>query len=291
MALADFDAQRPSPLIDCATLYAQLQPSNAPVILDASFFLPAEQRNAAAEYAQCHLPGAQFFDIDQIADRSNPLPHMLPSSSDFAAAIGALGIDADTDVVVYDNNRYMASARAWWMFRVFGYARVKVLDGGLKRWRALDLPVCSDPSPAPTLKAATAEYHPELVCDLAAMRQLADTQAVPVLDARSAGRFYGRDPEPRAGLRSGHIPGSRSLPSVDLIDPDTGVLRAPEALAQRFEQAGIDTTQAAVTTCGTGVTAAIVALALYRLGQAQVAVYDGSWTEWGGRSDTPVVCD
>lgn len=276
-----------SPLARCEWLRDKLGQQDL-VLLDASFFLPTEQRDALAEYRQCHLPGARFFDIDAVADHDTSLPHMLPSPQEFAAAVGGMGIGNETTVVVYDNNRFMASARAWWMFRVFGHKRVSVLDGGLQRWQALGYPLESSEPVTPVPRAFQAGFRPELVYSLAQMRELAATQNRQLVDARSAGRFEGTAAEPRPGLRSGHIPGSRHVFYGDLTDPDTRLLRPQEELAQRFAQAGIDPAQPVVASCGTGVTAAIQALALYLLGREDVAVYDGSWSEWGGLADTPV---
>lgn len=274
------------PLATCEWLRSNLD-RNDVAVLDASFFLPADKRNAAAEYRECHIPGARFFDIDAVADRTTPLPHMLPGPADFAEAVGKLGIGNDSLVVAYDNNRFMASARLWWMFRVFGHERVLVLDGGLQRWRMLGLPVNAD-AVAPPPRTFHAGFRPELVRGLPQMRRLAETHDCQLVDARSPGRFEGRDPEPRPGLKSGHIPGSRNLFFAELVDADSRLMRSVAEIAQRFSQAGLDPAKPVVATCGTGVTAAVLALALYRLGREDAAVYDGSWSEWGGLPDTPV---
>jgi thiosulfate/3-mercaptopyruvate sulfurtransferase len=257
-------------------------------ILDATFFLPNQGRDAHREYLDAHIPGARFFDIDAIADHSTHLPHMLPSAQDFAAAVGKLGIGTRSAVVVYDNNSFMASARAWWMFRTFGHSRVVVLDGGLARWRDLGLPLESGLPAEPAAQEFTAAFHPGLVRDLDEVRALAGDSAAQILDARSPGRYAGTEPEPRPGLRSGHIPGSHNLFFKRLIDEHSHCLKAKEALEQEFRAAGIDPGRPVVATCGTGVTAAVLALGLYGLGNLYTAVYDGSWTEWGGREDTPV---
>jgi len=256
-------------------------------ILDGSFFLPAQGRDAAAEYRQAHLPGARFFDIDAVADADSNLPHMLPPAEGFADAVAAMGIANDTQVVVYDSNYYMASARVWWMFRVFDHDRVSVLDGGIERWRAEGRPLTAATSP-PQQVRFLAGFRPELLCTLAEMADLAQSGAALILDARSAGRFRGTEPEPRSGVRGGHIPGSLNLPHRQLVDEHSGLFRSDTELARIFREAGVDPAATVVTTCGTGVTAAILALGLYRLGNHRVAVYDGSWTEWGGRRDTPV---
>lgn len=279
------NSPNPSALLDCRWLSGHLNSSDV-VLLDAGFFLPADRRNAAAEYRQRHIVGAQFFDIDAVADHGTPLPHMLPSPEAFAEAVGGLGIGNDTLVVTYDNNRFMAAARAWWMFRVFGHDQVAVLDGGLQRWCALGLP--TDASEAVrTPRRFEAGFRSELVYDLAQIRRWVQAPDRQLLDARSPGRFEGSAAEPRPGVRSGHIPGSRNLYYADLVDPESHALLPSDALAARFAAAGIDTAKPVVTTCGTGVTAAILALALYQLGRRDVAVYDGSWSEWGGLADTP----
>jgi thiosulfate/3-mercaptopyruvate sulfurtransferase len=257
------------------------------VILDASFFLPAQNRNAREEYRSTHLPGARFFDIDEVADRESSLPHMLPPPHKFAKAAGALGIGNETTVVVYDSNYYMASARAWWTFRVFGHERVAVLDGGLGRWQALGLPV-EDRPVSPLCRGFDAGFRAELVRGQAQILGLNQQPAFQLLDARSSGRFEGIEAEPRAGLRSGHIPGSRNLFFRELVDESSLCLKPPDALSERFRRAGIDPQRPVVTSCGTGVTAAILAFGLYQIGNRDVAVYDGSWTEWGSLSDAPV---
>lgn len=273
-------------LISCEELSASLGRADV-VVLDASFFLPNQKRNAHAEYATAHIPGARFFGVDEIAGRATSLPHMLPSAEEFARAAGKLGIGDDTWVVVYDDNHFMASARVWWTFHVFGHGKVSVLDGGFRRWRELGLP-CDSGAGEPAPRVFTPRYRPELVRNLAAMRKLAGAPGIQVLDARSPGRFQGHDPEPRPGLKSGHIPGSLNLPFLNLIDGETGCLRSWEELAEAFNNAGIDVARPVTTTCGSGITACILALALQELGRADTAVYDGSWSEWGAQDDTPV---
>jgi thiosulfate/3-mercaptopyruvate sulfurtransferase len=278
--------QNHPPLVSCEWLAQRL---GAPeiVVLDATFFLPNQQRNAAEEYRQAHIPEARFFDIDAVADKSTPLPHMLPTPEQFAEAVGAMGIDNDSHVIAYDRNFFMASARLWWTFRVFGHDRVSVLDGGLARWMAEGRPL-TEQLPAVTARRFTARFRPELVRDLEQMKALLAEREAQILDARSPGRFAGTEPEPRAGLRSGHIPGSRNLFFKSLIDEATHRLKSPAELEELCREAGIDSHQPVTTSCGTGVTAAILALGLFCLGNENVAVYDGSWTEWGGREDTPV---
>ncbi len=275
----------PDPLVSTEWLAAHLGEPDLKVI-DATFYLPHLGRDAAAEFAQAHIPGAVFFDIDAIADHANPLPHMLPDAKAFADAVGALGIAAGDRVVAYGGKGLIASARAWWMFRAFGHDRVAVLDGGLPRWKQEKRPLASG-RPTPTPARFSATFRSELVADLARVRDNLERRDHQVVDARSRGRFAGTEPEFRPGLRGGHIPGSVSLPYNELFSGDDSMLPA-EQVAAAFARAGVEPTRPVVTTCGSGVSAAVLALGLYRLGRRDVAVYDGSWTEWGGRSDTPV---
>jgi thiosulfate/3-mercaptopyruvate sulfurtransferase len=255
-------------------------------VVDGTWHMLQLQRDPRAEFVQAHIPGAVFFDIDEVADHSSSLPHMLPSAEDFARAVGALGIGDGDRVIVYDVRGVVTAARVWWTFRAFGHDDVAVLDGGLRKWRAEGRPVESGmPSPAP--RRFTPRPRPELVRDLAQLRANLAAPREQVLDARSAGRFAGTEAEPRAGLRGGHIPGSRNLPYDRLYRPD-GTLLPPEGLKAAFDTAGVDLGRPVTTTCGSGVTASVLALALHLLGHRDVAVYDGSWTEWGGRDDTPI---
>jgi len=255
-------------------------------VVDGTWHMPHLKREPRAEFEAAHVPGAVFFDIDATADRTTTLPHMLPTAEQFGAAVGALGIGNGDRVVVYDVRGVVSAARVWWTFRAFGHDAIAVLDGGLRAWRAEGRPVESGPG-RPTPRPFTARRRPELVRDVEAMRANIGTRAAQVLDARSAGRFAGTEPEPRAGLRGGHIPGSLNLPYETLYRPD-GTLKPPDELRAAVTAAGIDLGRPVVTTCGSGVTASVLALALYLIGRHDVAVYDGSWSEWGSRSDTPV---
>lgn len=276
----------PEALVSTAWLAAHLNDPKVRV-LDATYHLPTAKRDARAEYASAHIPSAVFFDVDGIADHSVDLPHMMPKPEDFAAAVGALGVGNDDHVVCYDTNGLMSAARAWWMFRVFGHDRVSVLDGGMPKWTRESRPASSEPA-RPAKRPFTARFRPELVRSKAEVLTNLRTRAEQVLDARSAGRFRGIDPEPRQGLRGGRIPGSCNLPFNLLIDADTKVLLPAADLRTRFAAAGIDTGKPIVTSCGSGVTACALALGLYLIGTDKVAIYDGSWSEWGLPGDTPV---
>lgn len=255
-------------------------------VLDGTSHLPTTGRDAAAEFAEKHIPGAQRFDIDLVADQSASLPHMLPSAARFAELVGAMGIGNDDHVVVYDVYGLQSAARTWWMFRVFGHQRVSILNGGLPKWESEGRPVTADVA-ALEPQAFAAQGNADLVRDREAVLANIDSGREQVLDARAAGRFTGEDPEPRAGMRSGHIPGSLSLPFTQLLASDRTVLPASE-LREAFDRAGVDLGRPTVASCGSGVTACVIALGAYLLGQDSVAVYDGSWSEWGGRQDTPI---
>ncbi|MDB5550489.1 MAG: sseA [Rhizobium sp.] len=255
-------------------------------IVDCSFYLPAQKRNAAEEYAEAHIPGAVLFDQDKIADHSSSLAHTIPSPEYFAAEVGKLGISETDTIVVYDGIGMFASPRVWWLFRVMGAKNVYVLDGGMDGWKREGRPVTSDlPEPAPAIFKPS--YDASKVTSLEAMRKIVDAGKIQIADARSAGRFAGTDPEPRAGLRSGHMPGAKSLPSG--VFAENGRFKSLPELRKTIEASGVDLSRPVVTSCGSGITAAIITLALTSLGHADNTLYDGSWTEWGGLDDTPIV--
>jgi thiosulfate/3-mercaptopyruvate sulfurtransferase len=256
-------------------------------VFDASFTLPGVTPTAQDHYAQRHIPGALFFDIDGISDHANPLPHMLPSDADFARMVGALGIGNDRHIILYDIAGYGSAPRAWWMLRAFGHRKVAILNGGLPKWLAENRPVTTlVPKPTPVTFAAKLDraFVREKTQMLA---NLADHRAQ-VIDARPAARFAGTAPEPRPGLRSGHIPGSHSLPSDQLGDPKTRMFLPATEIEKRFLAAGLHKDQPIITSCGSGVTASALAFGLHLIGWPEAAVYDGSWSEWGLPGDTPV---
>ncbi|HUQ15833.1 MAG TPA: 3-mercaptopyruvate sulfurtransferase [Gemmatimonadales bacterium] len=257
-------------------------------VVDGSMYLPTSGRDAAAEYAAAHLPGAVFFDLEASSDRRSSLPHMLPSAADFAGRMSALGFDDADDIVVYDGSgANLSAARVWWMFRVFGHERAAVLDGGIGKWRREGRPV-ERGTPTRPRGNFTARRRPgDAVRDLDQVRQAAGAGGAQIVDMRSAGRFAATEPEPRPGLRGGHIPGSLNLPYDELVREDGTVLPA-ESLRRRIAAAGIDPTRPIIVTCGSGVSACALIHALHLLGHEQVALYDGAWTEWGGRADTPI---
>jgi thiosulfate/3-mercaptopyruvate sulfurtransferase len=256
-------------------------------LLDGSWWMPAEARSGRDEYLAAHIPGAAFFDIDAIADRTVDLPHMLPTPEAFAEAAGKLGLSRNRIIVAYDSFGVRAAARVWWTLRVMGFDKVFVLDGGLRAWIAEGRPVeAGDVSPTQT--TVTPDFHPELVRSADDVRAILTSKSAQMVDARGGPRFRGEVAEPRAGLRSGHMPGARNVPFDTLLDAD-GRMKPAADLAPLFDAAQVDLGSPIVTTCGSGITASVIALALARLGRVGTPVYDGSWTEWGGLADAPVV--
>lgn len=274
-----------SPLVSTAWLADRLGDPNLR-ILDASWHMPADNRDVAAEYRAAHIPGAIPFDIDAVSDQASALPHMLPSPAEFAAAVGGMGISDGDRVVVYDAAGLFSAPRVWWMFRAMGFDTVFVLDGGLPRWVAEGRQVETGAPAERTRSPFTATMRPDLLREANQVLETCETVSAQIVDARSAVRFRGEAPEPRTGLRSGHIPGSLNLPWSQLVAD--GALLPPAQLAERFAAAGIDIKAPIVTTCGSGVTAAILALGLAVLGREDIPVYDGSWSEWGGDSNLPI---
>lgn len=255
-------------------------------VLDATWYMPGEGVGRET-HEQGHIPGAVFFDIDAVADRTTDLPHMLPTPEAFAAEAGKLGLRRDRPVVVYDAHGIFSAPRVWWTLRTMGFPETYVLDGGLKKWRAEGRPLeAGGRTPPSTLLESV--FDPHLVRDLDAVKDLLARREAQLVDARAGARFRGEAPEPRAGLRAGHMPGACNVPWGGLVNAD-GTLKGAAELKAAFEAAGVDLARPIVTTCGSGVSAALLALALARLGRDDVAVYDGSWTEWGGRADTAVV--
>lgn len=275
------------PVVSPAWLAERLEAPDIRVI-DATWFMPSDPRDAKALYAERRIPGAVFFDIDEIADTESDLPHMLPAPEKFASRMKKRGIGDGTRVVVYDNQGIFSAARVWWTFRVMGHEDVVVLDGGFPAWERAGYEIETGPPQQRMERHFTPRVRADLVRDLSDMRRAIEDGRTPIFDARPAPRFRGETPEPRAGLKSGHMPGARSVPSGTLVGED-GALKSAEELQRIFDAAGADTSKNAVCTCGSGVTAAIIALALARLGRWDAAIYDGSWAEWGGRDDTAIV--
>jgi thiosulfate/3-mercaptopyruvate sulfurtransferase len=274
-----------NPLVSVDWLAAHLDDADVKVV-EATWFMPGDPRLGRTEYETAHIPGAVFFDIEDVKDKASSLPHMLPSPAETAQAVGALGLSRNDHIVVYDSQGIFSAPRVWWHLRTAGFDKVSVLDGGLKLWRVAGLPVEAGASSA-TATTVEPTFVPARVADVETVRGHLQAGDVQVVDARAADRFRGDVPEIRPGLSAGHMPGALNRPWQDLIGPDGAMLPA-DRLRAAFAEVGVDLDKPILTTCGSGVSAAILALALAVLGRDEVPVYDGSWTEWGGRADLPV---
>jgi thiosulfate/3-mercaptopyruvate sulfurtransferase len=274
------------PLVTTEWLAAELGKPDL-IVFDATKYLPNEPKDGKAEFVRAHIPGARYFDIDQIADPDTDLPHMVPTPGRFAKLMGALGVGNGSRVVFYDQKGLASAARGWWLMGLFGHDDAAVLDGGLPKWVKEGRAVQNGEAALPKPAEFRPDYRAGQLRGVGDMLRNVLSRSEQVLDARAAGRFSGAIPEPRAGMRSGHIPGSVSVPYTDLLRAD-GTFRPAGEVRGRFEAAGVDGSRPLVTSCGSGVTACILTLGLRVAGFPEGAVYDGSWTEWGGRSDTPV---
>ncbi len=255
-------------------------------ILDASWYLPTAERDPKAEFDEKHIPGARFFDIDDISDARSDLPHMVPSIEKFMSRLRAMGVGDGHQVVVYDGSGLFSAARVWWLFKLMGQNNIAVLDGGLPKWVAEGRPV-EDLPPVIRDRHMTVRRQNHMVRDVTQVSHAAKLGDHEIVDARAPSRFAGEAPEPRPGLRAGHIPGSKNVPFTTLLN-ENGTLKTPEDLKAVFEGAGVDLSKPAITTCGSGVTAAVLCLAMERFGKTDHSLYDGSWAEWGAFPTVPV---
>jgi len=274
------------PLVTTEWLAAELGKPDL-LVFDATKYLPNEPKDGKAEFQKAHIPGARYFDIDEVADPDTDLPHMVPTPGRFAKLMGAMGVSNDSRIVFYDQKGLASAARGWWLMGLFGHDRAAVLDGGLPKWVKEGRATQDGPSSLAKITTFRPDYRASRLRGVGDVLRIVTTQTELVLDARAAGRFTGATPEPRPGMRSGHMPGAASLPYTDLLNAD-GTFRSTADLKARFAAAGVDGSRPVVTSCGSGVTACILTLGLRLAGLPEGAVYDGSWSEWGGRQDTPV---
>jgi thiosulfate/3-mercaptopyruvate sulfurtransferase len=256
-------------------------------IIDASWHLPTARRDAKAEFLEARVPGAQFFDIDELSDTASNLPHMLPSPEKFSSRMRKMGIGDGKRIIAYDTAGLFSAARAWWMFKVFGHEDVAVLDGGLPKWKAEGRPLDDGPPLKPQERHFTARFRSMMVRDMKEVAAALKTGSAQIADARSGTRFRGEEVEPRPGVKAGHMPGAKNVHYASLLNAD-GTLKSPAEIEAMFKAAGVDLSKPVITSCGSGITAAILSLGLTLTGARDHALYDGSWTEWGGNPDSPV---
>jgi len=260
-------------------------------VVDASWNHPSTGKNARTDYDETHIPGAVYFDIDDIATKPSPLPHMLPEAAKFASKVRKLGLGNGNRIIVYDRSAGgAAAARVWWMFRLFGHHDISILDGGLEKWQREGRPT-EDLPPMPRDRHFMPRVNQLLARDLEQMKAVVASGREQIVDARPPGRFNGTETDPWPSKKSGHMPGAKNLPWTQLLDPESKTLLPPDAIAAKFKAAGIDVTKPVVASCGSGVTACVLALGLYLVGNTEAAVYDGSWAEWGLAEDTPVAAE
>ena len=275
----------PKTLVSTEWLHAHLKDPDLR-ILDGSYYLPQMGRDPRAEYDAAHIPNARFFDIDDVADHGSDLPHMVPPVEKFMSRMRAMGVGDGHQVVVYDGMGLFSAARVWWLFKLMGQNNIAVLDGGLPKWEAEGRPV-EDLQPVIRDRHMTVRRQNQMVKDVTQVSAASKLGDYEIIDARSPGRFRGEEPEPRAGLRPGHIPGSKNVCFKDLLNADQ-TMKNPVEIRQIFEAAGVDFNKPAITTCGSGVTAAVLSLGLERIGKTDHSLYDGSWSEWGMFPTVPV---